>query len=237
MTEQPPPTRSDRQPPWSFDAAELAELFAGGILSDEEQAEFDARLEAGDAQLLAQLERVQPVLEALLSAAPIEPPEHVRTEIQSQIAERSLPAAGKPAAASASNSGAVPAGVFVHTASKARWRRSGIPGVWVQQLFADRSADRITMLVKCDPGARIPDHDHHGIEEMIVLEGEVRVGDLLLKVGDYFRALAGSDHGEIHSPAGCVCLLFTGYGTLTAQTRLSMLVRGLLQPVRNLLGR
>ena len=53
------------------------------------------------------------------------------------------------------------------------WRSSPARGVWRKrlELVGEAEAGRVTSVVRFDPGARFPDHDHPGGEEMFVLDG------------------------------------------------------------------
>lgn len=43
-------------------------------------------------------------------------------------------------------------------------------------------------------GALFPVHDHEGPEELLVLSGSIRFGDLVLNAGDYLRIGPGEEH-------------------------------------------
>jgi hypothetical protein len=67
--------------------------------------------------------------------------------------------------------------------------------------------DGITMswLAKLDPGADLPGHDHPaGVEECLVLEGELFLNGTRLGAGDYQLAAVGTWHATIRSPRGCL---------------------------------
>jgi anti-sigma factor ChrR (cupin superfamily) len=54
------------------------------------------------------------------------------------------------------------------------------------------------------PGASIQGHHHASAEECLVLEGDLRIGDLHLKAGDYHVAAEGSIHPVLRSQGGAV---------------------------------
>lgn len=64
-----------------------------------------------------------------------------------------------------------------------------------------------TWLARLAPDAKIPAHFHQGDEECYLLEGKVFFGDVELNVGDYQVARAGTTHGEVHTPTGCLMLV------------------------------
>jgi anti-sigma factor ChrR (cupin superfamily) len=264
MTAQPPSTFG-KQPeqPWRFDAAELADLHAVGGLSEAEQAELAARIAASDPEIAAELRRVAPLIESLAAefAAEEAPPADIRAEVLSRIdaarqddtgeealvqemfadareaaAERTRAGTRKQPVSVGSGGDSIPAEVIVRRAAEGRWWPTGLPGVWGKPLYKSRRADRETLLVKCDPGALIPRHAHEGIEELIVLEGTLRVGDVLLGPGDYIRSTPGADHGDAISPDGCVCLFFTSHGVMSPRSQVIMFFRGIANWLKSLFG-
>ena len=87
------------------------------------------------------------------------------------------------------------------------WVETEVPGVRTKVLAIDRERDRITMLVKADPGARYPAHRHSGPEECYVISGSLIVEGRLLRAGDFHHAEADSDHSEIWTDEGAEVLL------------------------------
>jgi len=69
-------------------------------------------------------------------------------------------------------------------------------------------------LLKFDPGARLPAHDHAGDEMCVVLEGSVRLGDVEVSAGDYHMALSRSHHGDLVSDYGAVLFIRTLSGVI-----------------------
>ena len=70
-----------------------------------------------------------------------------------------------------------------------------------------REGASLTYLLRLEPGARIPPHDHPQTEECLVLEGEARIGDLVVHAGDYHAAMAGRPHGLLASERGALLFL------------------------------
>ena len=70
-----------------------------------------------------------------------------------------------------------------------------------------RARDSLTYLLRLEPGAKFPPHDHPQTEECIVLEGEARIGDLVVRAGDYHAATAGCPHGLLASERGALLFL------------------------------
>ncbi len=79
-------------------------------------------------------------------------------------------------------------------------------GVYIKSLRYDKAEDRSpTILLKLEPGAGYPYHNHPGGEEIFVLEGEVTVGSYQLKSGDYLYTPPGECH-DVKSESGCILL-------------------------------
>jgi hypothetical protein len=88
------------------------------------------------------------------------------------------------------------------------WHPAG-PGVNVCPLWGD--AGIVSMLVRFAPGAGVADHHHAVDEDCLVLEGEMFLGDILLRAGDYQLAPAGGGHFGETSDVG---VLFYFHGAV-----------------------
>jgi len=84
------------------------------------------------------------------------------------------------------------------------WQDTAIPGIRVRSLFVDEANDRVSMLVRMDPGTAYPAHRHGGAEECYVLEGDLLVGEYRMRAGDYQRLDLGSVHGVQSTDEGCL---------------------------------
>src|SRR5262245_47039113 len=81
-----------------------------------------------------------------------------------------------------------------------------LPKVRAKLLYTDGTAQ--SYLVRLEPGARAPAHDHPAGEECIVLEGEVRyIGGSTLRAGDYEAVQPGAHHTELVSDTGALVFL------------------------------
>jgi quercetin dioxygenase-like cupin family protein len=94
---------------------------------------------------------------------------------------------------------------FVSSAG-AEWRPSKVPGVSVKVLRNDRESGASAALVRLDPGASFPAHEHPAGEEVYVLEGDVRIGRHRLTAGDYLYTPPDGTHAAA-SDGGCVFLV------------------------------
>ena len=83
-----------------------------------------------------------------------------------------------------------------------------LPGVHIKLLNSEGGNGAESYLVRLDPGARAPAHDHPGFEECVVLEGSVKyLGGATLQAGDYQMAREGAHHTELVSETGALVFL------------------------------
>lgn len=80
-------------------------------------------------------------------------------------------------------------------------------GVVVRPLC--QTGTSISFLVRLARGARVPAHAHGLGEECLMVEGDLFLGDVLLREGDFQWAPAGSEHDGLYSDTGCL-LFFRG---------------------------
>ncbi len=90
-------------------------------------------------------------------------------------------------------------GLRTVAAGRRRWQ-AAFPGV--QTLLLWGAGPVVSMLVRFAPGAGVPDHRHAIDEDCLMLEGEMFLGDILLRAGDYQLAPAGGGHFGETSEAG-----------------------------------
>src|SRR5215212_6086613 len=55
--------------------------------------------------------------------------------------------------------------------AKMQWQKTRFPGCEVKTLLFDRESGLVTALMRFEPGATLPDHEHVKIEQTWVLEG------------------------------------------------------------------
>ena len=86
------------------------------------------------------------------------------------------------------------------------WQPRRIEGVQAVLLFRDEVSRTHHFLVKAAAGVVYPFHQHEGIEEIYMLEGELIIDDEVYLAGDYIRSYPNS----IHAPStttGCMFLI------------------------------
>ncbi|MGH8719663.1 MAG: cupin domain-containing protein, partial [Burkholderiales bacterium] len=83
----------------------------------------------------------------------------------------------------------------------------GVSGVFVKVLRFDNDTQRApTILLRFEPGAMYPAHNHPGGEEIFVIEGDIRLGRDHLHTGDYLYKAPDNKHAA-RSENGCVVLV------------------------------
>ena len=177
---------------------ELAALYATGALAPEERRAFEQLLAAGDAEAVAALRSFDPVVHALVDTLPsLAPPPRIRAALLQQIATFHPGDPEPPPRPS----------LFIQRAFESAWEDTPLPGVRQRVLHRDPERRQITMLLRMAAGATIPGHVHEGPEESLVLEGDLCVGNQVLREGDYQFAPAGSVHDVLRSESGCLALV------------------------------
>ncbi|HEX4330164.1 MAG TPA: cupin domain-containing protein [Burkholderiales bacterium] len=140
------------------------------------------------------------LLEAmLLGVEPIMPGAKRAAALQARIAGRLAKADAAPVKRKAGR------GIVTVPAGGEGWVEA-LPKIHIKQVYTDGTAE--SYLVRLEPGARAPAHDHPGDEECVVLEGSVRyIGGSTLKAGDFEAVFAGARHGELVSDTGALVFL------------------------------
>jgi anti-sigma factor ChrR (cupin superfamily) len=103
--------------------------------------------------------------------------------------------------------------------TEARWLdepewKEVAPGITCKLLATDASSKRVSMLVRLAPGVAYPPHQHAGVEELHLLDGELWIDDRKLYPGDYNRAEPGTGDTRVWSETGCTCVLVTSLGDI-----------------------
>ncbi|WP_447753489.1 cupin domain-containing protein [Sphingopyxis fribergensis] len=73
-----------------------------------------------------------------------------------------------------------------------KFEEIGIPGVTMAHIWGEdgTGAD----LIRFEKGATFPVHDHEGPEQIVMLSGKIRFGDIVMAPGDYMNAGPGFEH-------------------------------------------
>lgn len=180
---------------------DLAALHALSALSQFEARAFEQHVADGCHACAAELESFEQTVSALAFSAPAaEPSSTIRDEL---IARLSRPDSVRMAASSRP----VAADQFVSIlAFEGEWREIQ-EGVRLKKLHVDQTTGIATSLVRMLPGTALPVHQHLGVEQFFVIEGDCNVAGQKLEPGDYHRAEAGSTHETTYTTGGTLFLL------------------------------
>jgi len=202
---------------------ELASLYALGVLPEDERRAFDMEL-AVHPELRALVESLKRSADLLALAAPqVAPPASLRDRVMKRVGEvvNSPTATGKNPEAVAAGLGQrtlsrqklAPTNVadyvgfhFVAAADPKGWKELPVRGAWIKLLSLERERGYAVLMGRLDAGVRYPAHEHPGPEELLILTGDLRIGDLALGPGDFHHSDAGTSHDVNYSLEGCTLL-------------------------------
>lgn len=85
------------------------------------------------------------------------------------------------------------------------WEETRFPGIRTKTLLVDPQTGLLTVLMQCDPGARLPDHEHVLIEQTYVLEGSLHCAEGVCTAGNFVWRPSGTRH-EAWCPEGALML-------------------------------
>ena len=184
---------------------EQAAMYALGMLSQSEARAFEVSLKEGQSGYAEEFAAFDAIVTALALGAPEQkPPKHARNRLLFSIASEAETAEIPMVEPLPS------VDPLIHSVKmdEGQWDQIA-EGVFVKTLFVNPTMGSITALVKLSPGSRLPRHRHPGIEESIVIEGDCRVNDEILRPGDYRRAMEGTTDSEVTTEHGTIFLLMT----------------------------
>ena len=87
------------------------------------------------------------------------------------------------------------------------WEKMRFPGCQTKTLLFDPKSGLATVLIKMEPGATLPDHEHVLIEQTYVLEGSLVDNEGECTAGNFVIRAKGSRHAPV-APNGCTMLVF-----------------------------
>ena len=93
------------------------------------------------------------------------------------------------------------------------WQKTRFPGCEAKTLLFDRTTGLMTALMRFEPGAVLPDHEHVHIEQTYVLEGSLvdkdgPAKDIEVKAGEFVWREAGSRHVAWCPEGGLMLAIF-----------------------------
>ena len=176
--------------------ADLVPGFAIGALSSTEAEKFAVHL-ATCAACRGELDTLRPVIASFVGW----PSDVLRpsASLWERLSERIANDATKPPVASTQ---------AMRSRKPVAWKEAA-PGLSYKLLATDVATDRVSMLVRLDPGVDYPPHRHAGREELHLLHGELMIDDQKLVPGDYYCAERGTVDARVWSETGCTCVLIT----------------------------
>jgi quercetin dioxygenase-like cupin family protein len=159
--------------------------FVLGALSPAERGEVEEARRIDPA-----LDREIDTLEAQLSpltgaAGEIPPPPALYSRIAAALASQDREHEGK----------------YSEMVTEGRWLHYK-PGIEAKRLWQKR-----TVMLRCQPGAVLPAHDHDEDEHIVVISGDFVVGGRSYGPGDYHFSPKGNAHGDAFTRGGCLLLV------------------------------
>lgn len=167
-----------------------AALYALGSLPPAEKAQFRSRVQSGCPVCTAALNEFAETADYLAMCAPsVQPPSGLRERVLN-VAKREPGGDGRPA-------------MTIVRRDDSAWLESPFPGVQMKPLLGQK-----TVLVRMQPGAVYPKHEHREAEQCYVLEGSVTDSDgVTVHSGDFVCMSADTIHRPIHTDTGCTFLI------------------------------
>lgn len=175
---------------------ELAQGYVTGTLDGETRAKLRARLVEDRAfnRLVSEWENL---LAPLGHAEPVEPPAGTFEAIEAKL----------------KNSNVELPGTITKRHGSGEWVDAG-PGLKIKVMHEIPELKRWTFMAWLQPGAEYDDHDHDQDEEIYMIEGDLVIGDIVLKPGDFHIAKSGKHHPTHRTVTGCICIITQAMGTV-----------------------
>lgn len=173
--------------------------FALGRMTPEEEAAFVTMMESApdlQAEYAHAMEAISQIADAYAGSMPAP-----RKALKERVLDY---ATGKE---TSSDHSIHDANHYIVRSGKDGWIDSGLPGVMLKVLYADQASDRQTVLVRIEAGVHYPRHRHVGLEECLVLEGDLNMDNVRLKAGDFIVNPDGEIHNDTWTEEGCLLLL------------------------------
>jgi gentisate 1,2-dioxygenase len=168
-----------------------AALYVLGALSPEMTSAFEQRLRSGCPYCATQAAQLSSVADQLsMAVSPVKP----RPELRRRLLDR-IERIGKAPESSHH--------MRIVRKDDARWVKMPSAGVEIRQLIGNQ-----TLMVRMQPGAVFPEHDHPKAEQCYVLEGSITDSDgVTLNAGDFVVMSSGIQHAPLHTETGCTLLI------------------------------
>lgn len=176
---------------------DLAPLYALDLLSVEDRLWMEAQLVLEPA-LAEELAEYQDAVTAMAyGATEVTPAHDLKARLLGRIGEP-LPAVEIPA--DTPNTDEPPFWAF--QAKDLDWQPHPFPGIEIAIMHLDRRSRMAVGMLRVPPNTPYPMHRHAAVEEIYMLQGDLRVDGVIYGPGDYLRSMPGSCHGPV-SVEGC----------------------------------
>ncbi|MBI2824353.1 MAG: cupin domain-containing protein [Planctomycetia bacterium] len=193
-------------------AADLAALYLAGAMTHVERGQFESHLEAGCATCDRELLALDPLVASLARLIePIEPGKVARVAALALTNEKVGELAPDEIDDLAPLVTAVAEDQADILADALRWQKLDYEGATYRQINVDRQRRRVTSLVRMEPGAAIPAHQHEGAEQCTVLSGDFMIGGRRLLAGEYKHFAPGEFQPVATTSEGCLLLVTTPF--------------------------
>jgi anti-sigma factor ChrR (cupin superfamily) len=92
-------------------------------------------------------------------------------------------------------------GLMVSRLDEGRWRQLA-PGVKMKRMW-----NKLTWLLRCEPGSTVPAHEHRSFEHALVISGDLVSNLGTYGPGDYHGVPSGGVHDAWTTRTGCLVLI------------------------------
>lgn len=193
---------TDRQD-WREEAPVTAFLSLLGALDAEERDAFDARRREGDPTAVSAAREAEEIALALAAAVPDQTPSPA-------LRQRLFDVIGKEHAPSFAAERTAWLKSFLAKATDLAWEAFA-PGVQVKWLFRDENRREYVALLKAVAGAQYPAHRHVGVEEILMLDGRLRLDDREYVDGEFVCAEIGTTHHHTEAMEECTFIIHSSF--------------------------
>jgi quercetin dioxygenase-like cupin family protein len=176
---------------------DLAPLYALDLLSVEDRLWVEAQLALEPALAEELAEYQDAVATTAYGAVAAIPTADLKARLFERIGEP-LPEIEK--ASNLDDSGEPPFWAF--QARDLQWKPHPVPGIEIAVMHLDPVSHMAVGMLRVPPNTRYPMHRHAAVEEIYMLQGDLRVDGVIYGPGDYLRSAPGSCHGPA-SVEGC----------------------------------
>jgi anti-sigma factor ChrR (cupin superfamily) len=83
------------------------------------------------------------------------------------------------------------------------WKPHPVKGVTMVYLSENYQSRQFSYLIRCQPQTYYPAHRHAGEEEILMLEGDLQIGDRAYQSGQYIFSAVDSYHEAGFTEQGC----------------------------------